>query len=353
MILQGKHLLECNPVYYPCFDPAYPRSDWELDFRILPLLFDFVVVPPSHILQSSLALEAMQKCEALFRSSICIGSIHLRQNSLQEFYFAKASELDYSIPTQVEDAFLRHAENYRMIFHRDSVSQSAAFRHSLAEFVKREVPTGEGDTFLAQLPKRGNYPLHRETLDRLANDIHSAILRTVVQRSISTGYFAAGAVGNYSFLYDPRSICPELGSTRVPREAFRFATALAFMAKIPLAELRTIPIPKIVALHESRANRLFRHTLLSTIQSASGSYEQLIREKEKRQKKAFRRRSLGYALAGACAGAIGLADIKAGIAALLATSVMLPSVRKAAELFDRLSDPVLCFKEELSRTLLV
>ena len=280
MLLSTSELLRSNAVYYPCFDPAYPKVDWRLDFRLLPLLFDYVVIPPSHLVQNPAALEAARQADKFFKAGIFVGSVRQRQQSVHEFYFDKCAEVEGLDVPEREDAFLAHADCYRTILKRDTASQSAAFRHGLLQALTASPLDREGEVLLGQLPSHGTHTVHRETLDAMIQEIQDPGTRERIEAARASAYFAAGAAGNCAFLYDPHALFSELPTTTAPRQAVRFLRAILQRAGFSDHDLLRMPLDKVVDLYHSFECRLFRNCLLSTIRNADGALDELVLGKE-------------------------------------------------------------------------
>jgi len=351
MIIPRAQLLSSNAIYYPCFDPAYPDSRWQTDFRVLPLLFDYIVVPSSHILENRYALSIMRELRCLYRNRICIGSLRIGQGSIQEFFFAKLNELGDRLEPQHEHELLEHASNYQTLFHRDTASQSAAFRVEFVRALERVEREPEAEKLISQLPIHGIHVLHRETLDELIEDIKSKPVRRQVDVARCNAYFAAGATGNMSFLYDPQNQMKTLRATYMPREALIFLTCLFERAGFRLADIEKVPLERIVQLSHRMECRLFRHLLISTINQAHADYSEWIFQIKSADHVRQRRFNIGWFTANLCVASIGLINLSAGIASLILGNIVLGGTRKLVDFFCRLSEPLLGMQNRIEELL--
>jgi len=351
MLINKVQLLSSNTVYYPCFDPAYPDSRWQTDFRILPMLFDYIVVPSSHILENRLALYASHELESLYQNGICIGSLRVGQNSIQEFFFTKLEELGNKINQQHEDELLEHAQNYHVLFHRDTSSQSVAFRLEFLRLLDRLDMNPEAEKIISNLPVSGIHVLYREQLDEIIDNMPSDSVRNEVKIARSSAYFAAGASVNMSFLYDPHNRLRNLNATAVPREAFVFLDTLFQRAGFKLRDIERVPITRIIDLYKRKECILFRRLLIRTIKQACSKYSEIILKKNAAERKRQKRFSVGLVIANLCIGAIGFVNLPAGIASFILGNVVLGAAKKLVDFFYQLSEPLLAMEKNIASLL--
>lgn len=350
-IIAIQDLLDRNMVYYPCFDSAYPDSRAAMHLRVLPILFDHVVIPSSHIIRNDDALPSLAEFVPLFTTGICIGSVRMDQNSLYEFFCSKKAELGEQISNAKEDAFLRHVQHYRTVYHRDTESQSASFKEQFEKELEPHADIKEVEELLAHLPRRGVHSLDRGELDGMIVDVTNPDARSKMERAKAKAYFAAGASGNLSWMYDPCNLLFSLHSSYLPREAVIFLSTIFRRAGFELSDIQCVPSERIAELAHSPACEMFRHVLNSTIRKVNAEYKDLLIDMEAKRRDRKKRFGMGVFLANICIGAMGFVNFPAAVASFIAGNFAVAGGLKLIDMFYRLTEPILAVQDDLAELL--
>lgn len=342
--------LECSlSVYYPSFDAVYPQWPDLAELYLLGLGFDHVVIPGSHLAGFARHPGLQEPVLRMLREEKCVCSVRLGHESIADFYCQKVAESgrqDERTTRIYEAASL----NVRLGFQRDTASQSAAFRQGLLA----QLSPRENELLGGRLPSNTLHTLHRESFDALLEEPRMNAIREKVRAMERSAYFAAGARGNHSYLYDPANVAFGAGMTDIPALVVRFLRELVRRAGFTLGALARIETARIVDLANSAGCRRMRAALVARVATLHGDVENAVARLWHRHRRRMGVRSLVWAV---LAGWISILDyqdflpLKVGLMDVIAGVGGVALLIKLGESLDRLMDPMLAVALDLDRLL--
>ena len=115
-----------------------------------------------------------------------------------------------------------------------------------------------------------------------------------------------------------------------------------------MKEIEKVPIEAIAELAQTPQCRLFRQVLIGTIKMAQAQYDEIVLARVATRRRRDRKLRIGFFLANLCIGAVGLANLAAGIVSFFVANLALVGLKRVLDFFYELTEPMIAIQDRLT-----